>query len=339
MPNKTWIITGAVVVAAAIGYVALRGPQVPRKGTEGAIGAAKRYESQQISNQDVTLDSPQVASFIQSDAFRKLATDKSFREAAKHQELASFITSNDLRAASAKIDAGKVLESAAVQELLRSEAFRTSVESGMLTEALRKAPELFASTEAARFEALLSTPRLDALVRKTEFQRLAQEYVRRTEAAKTDAAKTAEQLQKTEAVKMDAVKTLAEFNQLAEQYGLRNSDELRRFEASRYFTDALAKGLMSLFSSPELANYTVEGLRKTLEDKSFIEASKTEGFIMFMEALKTPADLAVAKDISSSADMLSILSNNVYREAAMHAEFSQVAKAGLEAAVLRFPTE
>ena len=58
MPNKTWIITGAVVVAAVIGYVALRGPQVPRKGTEGAIGAAKRYQSQQISNQDVTLDSP-----------------------------------------------------------------------------------------------------------------------------------------------------------------------------------------------------------------------------------------------------------------------------------------
>src|SRR2546425_5379571 len=57
MPNKTWIITGAVVVAAVIGYVALRGPQVPRKGTEGAIGAAKRYQSQQISNQDVTLDS------------------------------------------------------------------------------------------------------------------------------------------------------------------------------------------------------------------------------------------------------------------------------------------
>src|SRR6266581_1278816 len=166
MPNKTWIITGAVVVAAAIGYVALRGPQVPRKGTEGAIGAAKRYQSQQISNQDVTLDSPQVASFIQSDTFRKLATDKAFREAAKNEALASFLRSDQLREASAKTDVGKVLESAAVQKLLRDEVFSKQVESGLLTEAVSKAPELFASKDAARLEQLLSTPKLDNLVRK-----------------------------------------------------------------------------------------------------------------------------------------------------------------------------
>src|SRR5206468_3314296 len=96
----------------------------------------------------------------------------------------------------------------------------------------------------------------------------------------------------------DAAKSLAEFNRLAEQYGLRTSEDLKRLEGNRYFTDALARGVMYLFSTPDLAKYSTEGLRTTLESKAFIEALKTDGFVQFMEALRTPADFAVAKEIA-----------------------------------------
>ncbi len=330
MPNKTWIITGAVVVAAAIGYVALRGPAVPRKGTEGAIGAAKRYQSQQISNQDVTLDSPQVASFIQSDAFRKLATDKAFREAAKNEGLASFLRSDQFRQVSAEYDVGKVLENAAVQALLRDEEFRkNNVESGLLAEALRMAPELFASTDAARFAALLSSRDVDALVRRTEFQQLAEAWIQKI--AVQDAARSP--------VKTDAAMRLEAFNQLADQYGVRKLVEFKQFEGNRYFTDALAKGAMYLFRTDALAKYAVEDLRVTLGNKAFVEGLRIDGFVPFMAAMKTSTEYQVAKEMASSADILNILSNQAFREAAMHRELSMVAQAGLEEAVRRFPTE
>src|SRR5512134_38136 len=47
--NKKYVIFGSVVVAAVIGFVALRGVYPPKTNVEGAIGGANRYESAQIS--------------------------------------------------------------------------------------------------------------------------------------------------------------------------------------------------------------------------------------------------------------------------------------------------
>ena len=49
MSNKRNLILAAVmVVAVVIGYVALTSKYPPKNGTQGAIGAASRYQAQQI---------------------------------------------------------------------------------------------------------------------------------------------------------------------------------------------------------------------------------------------------------------------------------------------------
>jgi hypothetical protein len=45
------------------------------KGVEGTIGAAKRYQAQQISDKDVVLGDTSAQQFIQSDTFVRLLKD------------------------------------------------------------------------------------------------------------------------------------------------------------------------------------------------------------------------------------------------------------------------
>jgi len=77
--NRIAWIVGVVVIAAVVGFLALRNYWPPKSGTEGAIGAANRYTAQQISDQDVTLKDAQVQAFLQSDTFHQIATNPDFR--------------------------------------------------------------------------------------------------------------------------------------------------------------------------------------------------------------------------------------------------------------------
>src|SRR5262245_50553524 len=79
--KKQFLIVGAIAVAAVLGFYALQGTRVPPDGTQGAIGAAQKYQSEQIANADVSLDNPEIAAFLQTDTFHKIATDEAFRKA------------------------------------------------------------------------------------------------------------------------------------------------------------------------------------------------------------------------------------------------------------------
>jgi hypothetical protein len=81
--KKAVIIVGVLAVAVIVGFVALRGTWPPGQGTEGAIGAANRYSSQQITANDVKLQDADIQAFIQSDLFHKLATNTEFRNMVK----------------------------------------------------------------------------------------------------------------------------------------------------------------------------------------------------------------------------------------------------------------
>ena len=71
--KRNLVITSIVGIAVILGFVALRGVKIPPDGTEGAIGAAKRYSSSQISDKDITLTDKQLQAFVQSDLFRTLS--------------------------------------------------------------------------------------------------------------------------------------------------------------------------------------------------------------------------------------------------------------------------
>jgi hypothetical protein len=77
--NRIALIAGVVVIAAIVGFLAMRNYWPPKNGTEGAIGAANRYTAQQISDQDVMLKDPKVQAFLQSDTFHQISTNPEFR--------------------------------------------------------------------------------------------------------------------------------------------------------------------------------------------------------------------------------------------------------------------
>jgi hypothetical protein len=80
MKNARGVIIVVVVAIAAIGYFALRGSKFPPGSSEGTIGAAKRYQSEQIAANDVQLNDAQTQAFIQSDLFHRMQTDAEFRK-------------------------------------------------------------------------------------------------------------------------------------------------------------------------------------------------------------------------------------------------------------------
>jgi hypothetical protein len=85
--NRSFIVIAAVVVVAGVaGYAALTGIYPPRAGTEGAIGAASRYQAPQITDTDVNLQDETVQSFLQSDMFYKLSTNATFRKAVTNRK-------------------------------------------------------------------------------------------------------------------------------------------------------------------------------------------------------------------------------------------------------------
>jgi hypothetical protein len=84
--NRIALIAGVVVIAAVVGFLAMRNNWPPSNGTEGAIGSANRYTAQQMSDQDVVLKEPQVQAFLQSDTFHQLATNADFRKAVVENE-------------------------------------------------------------------------------------------------------------------------------------------------------------------------------------------------------------------------------------------------------------
>ncbi len=79
------IIVGVVVVAVAgIAVAHFAGVFPPKSGLEGTIGAAKRYQTTQITDKDVALQDPQVQALLQSDVFQKVVSNPEFRKAWQH---------------------------------------------------------------------------------------------------------------------------------------------------------------------------------------------------------------------------------------------------------------
>ena len=78
--NKKWIVGIAATVAAALGIYVAAGGSIPPRGTEGTIGAAKRYQGEQISASDVQLGDQALQTFLQSTTFDKLRRDPALRK-------------------------------------------------------------------------------------------------------------------------------------------------------------------------------------------------------------------------------------------------------------------
>jgi hypothetical protein len=77
--SKKVLLGVAAVAVIAIGYFAIKGYPPVGDGAQGTVGAAKRFQSEQISDKDVILQDTEVQQVLQSDAFRRVIADKETR--------------------------------------------------------------------------------------------------------------------------------------------------------------------------------------------------------------------------------------------------------------------
>ena len=104
--SKKALLGVAAVAVIAIGYFAVKGYPPLGGGAAGTIGAAKRYESEQISGKDVVLKDAELQAFMQTDVFQALVSDKqavkvlgsdSFRDALASQSFRDALASQSFR--------------------------------------------------------------------------------------------------------------------------------------------------------------------------------------------------------------------------------------------------
>ena len=96
----------AAVAAIVLAVFAVKGFPPSLGGTEGAIGAAKRYQAEQIAASDVKLGDQGAQQFLQSDVFdkilrddatRKLFSDANFRALAGDAQFRSLLAGQELK--------------------------------------------------------------------------------------------------------------------------------------------------------------------------------------------------------------------------------------------------
>ena len=86
MKKMPMLWTGAgVIVVTVIVYAAFFSSSTNDADLQGAIGAAKQYRADQITDADVVLSDPEIQELLQSDFFYKLTTDDEFRKVAVDQ--------------------------------------------------------------------------------------------------------------------------------------------------------------------------------------------------------------------------------------------------------------
>jgi hypothetical protein len=81
MASKKILLGIGLLAAAAIVFYAVVGwPPVSQDETSGAIGVAKKYQAEQISEQDVVLADSEIQELLQTDFFYQLVTDPDFQK-------------------------------------------------------------------------------------------------------------------------------------------------------------------------------------------------------------------------------------------------------------------
>lgn len=129
-----WSVMGAA--AAVLIVMKIAGYPPKSEGTEGTIGAAQRYQSQQIADQDVKVTDAELQKFLQSDAFHKLVNDKAARRALAGKDVQKALADPNVRLALANEQVRLALTSEAVREALSSEQLRLALANDQVRLAL-----------------------------------------------------------------------------------------------------------------------------------------------------------------------------------------------------------
>ncbi len=143
--SKKVLLGVAAVAVVAIGYFAIKGYPPVGDGAAGTVGAAKRYESEQMTGKDVVVENAELAAFMQTDVFHTLISDKqavkvlgsdSFRDALASQSFRDALASQSFRDALANQSFRDALASQSFRDALANQSFRDALASQSFRDAL-----------------------------------------------------------------------------------------------------------------------------------------------------------------------------------------------------------
>jgi hypothetical protein len=162
-----WGVAAAAVIA--IGYFAVRGIPPVGPGAEGTIGAAKRYQSEQIAAKDVAVEGAAVQAFLQSESFDQLVRNPAARKALADDKVRAALASPGVAAALSNADLAAALSRAEVQAALANPAIRSALASPDLAAALAS-PEMKAALASPELKAALASPEIRAALGSAEMK-------------------------------------------------------------------------------------------------------------------------------------------------------------------------
>jgi hypothetical protein len=175
---RTKVLWGLAAAAAIVLAVfAYKGFPPDLGGSEGAIGAATRYQAGQIAASDVKLGDQATQEFLQSDLFDKLMKDESVRKALSdpgiRQALADpairvALADSALRAALTDPEMRKALSDPGIRAALNDPAMRVALSNPGIAKALRD-PSLAAALASADLRAALTSNGLAAALKSPQF--------------------------------------------------------------------------------------------------------------------------------------------------------------------------
>jgi hypothetical protein len=134
-----WGLAAAAVIALAV--LNYTGVLPPRDGTEGTIGAAKRYQAKQIGDTDVALGDTSAQAFVQSDEFDQMMRDSNVRQALSNDAVRQALANGAVRDALASEALRQALAAPGVAAALANHSLRQALATPGLAAALSQ-PQL-----------------------------------------------------------------------------------------------------------------------------------------------------------------------------------------------------
>jgi hypothetical protein len=157
------VAVAAVVVIGVMRFVGF--PQV-NDGVQGTIGAAKRYQAEQISSKDVKLQDAELQTLLQSDAWAKVTRDKAAWSAITNKDVQRVLAASGVQAVLANQAVMGALADQAVQQALATPGVVAALSSQAVQQALasQAVQQILASQGAqaamasSAMQAALATP-------------------------------------------------------------------------------------------------------------------------------------------------------------------------------------
>ena len=150
-----------LAAAAALALIVMKFTGFPPmgEGTEGTVGAAKRYQAPQMAPSDVAVAPDEAQTFLQSDTFDHLIKDEDTRQMLANPSFRGALASPEFRSALASPEMAKALSSPELRQALSSPELRQALSRPELRQAL-SSPELRQVLANQAFARALANPGL-----------------------------------------------------------------------------------------------------------------------------------------------------------------------------------